>query len=208
MLVMKRLTIPHCYDAEYIIYEFAKHNIDLGIYIPREDLDIFIRNCLIVTYFRSVAKVGSNSHIKVVTNSFSDWIDEGSVGDIKINSDIMHKQSQFSLKLVQKGYECTLYKTSVKGNQRGTVQHRCVLCRGPGDTVEEFIKKNPDILKYPVKQIEEGHDKWDFDLSNVKPVFDTRELPKLIRYEGLRAYILKILGGENPCNAEVIPLSF
>jgi len=208
MIVIDRLYIPHCYDVEYIIDEFSKRGIDLSIYITREDLDTFICNCLKAVYFQFVAKIGSNSNVKVVTNSFSDWIDDGSVGDIKITLDMKHKQSQLSLKLIEKGYECTLYKTSTKSSLRGFVQHRCILCRNLGDTTEKFINKNPDILKYPIKVIEEGQDKWDFDLSKIKPVFNIRELPKLLRYESLRIYILKILGGENPCNAEVIPLNF
>jgi len=207
MLVIERLYVPHCYDVEYIIHEFSKCGIDLSKYITREDLDIFVCNCLKAMYFRFLTKVGSHLSIKVVTNSFRDWIDDISVGSFKKTSDNIpkHKQSQFSLKLVEKGYQCTLYRTS---SQIVTIQHRCILCRKGGTTANEFLKENPDILKYPIKMIEDGLDKYNFDLSKIKPVFDTRELPKLLRYECLRTYILKILGGENPCNAEVIPLNF
>jgi hypothetical protein len=200
------MIVPHCYDVDYIIYSFAQKNIDIIDYISKEDLYIFIGNCLKAAYLRLVSNFSPS--IKVVTNSFSGWVDIGSIGDINITPFIGEKQYQFSLVLCQRGYECTLYKTSRKSNPVETVIHRCVLCRNYGDTYEQFLEEHPEILKYSIEVIKEGPDKFDFDFSQIKPVFDTRELPKLLRFENLRAYVLKILGGENPCNAEVIPLNF
>ena len=207
MLIIHRTIIPHCYDADYIVYTFSKQNIDVYTYIHKEDLDTFLCNCLKAAYFRLITK--NNCSIKVVTNSYTDWTDKGSIGDIRIPIEILERHSQFSLKMCQKGYECSLYRTGTKNSLRNTVQHRCVLCRNPGQTSDELLQKYPEVMNHNIRLIKEDClDKHDFDISGIQPIFDTRELPKLLRDEQIRGYVLKLLAGENLCHAKVIPLSF
>jgi hypothetical protein len=185
MTIMQRIKVPHCYDIEYIKYMFLQEGIDINLYIHEEDVIIFLSNCLKAEYFRLVTE--GNLDIRVSTHSF------------------IKKCSLFTMLLKQEGYLCTLYNIPDRKTER--TKHNCVLYLRSEETLDIFLKRHPEIRKHNLEVIKEGVYKGNFDLSSIKPQFNTRELPKLLNFGNLRIYVLKLFAGENPCNVEILPLN-